>query len=102
MLSSQIVDAYQHDGMRDPTTRKNVAVEARHEIGSNAIAQHTPAADTGIDHAHRWRALARHTSRQRVGPAVVAIGGGAAAIGDRITNRDHHTDTARYFDFNVG
>src|SRR3546814_15025549 len=50
------------------------------------VAQHAVAADPGVDHADVGPCRAQ-PGGELVGPAIVAVGGCAVPVGDRITDR---------------
>jgi hypothetical protein len=100
MLAAEVVYADEHQRMGDAGARQHVAVEARGKVGAQAVAQHAPAANAGVDHAQRLAVLTQ-ACRQHVGPAVIAVGGHAIAVGDGIADRNDRAGTARRLNFDV-
>ena len=100
---AEIVDAFQHDCRTHVGPADHVPIEACEQIGAGAVEQHPIAADPGVDHRQARGGAARgQAAREFVGPPRVRIVTHAAAIGNRIADRDDHPRRAATADLDIG
>ena len=84
--NAEIVDPLEHDQIAHAGLREHVAVEPGERVGAEPVAQHAIAADPVVD--ERQPRSGGEPGREHVGPAIVAVGGGAVPVGDRIAECD--------------
>jgi hypothetical protein len=81
--------------------RQHLALEPSQRVGAKPVEQQPVAADAGVEHAQIARGrIGLQPRHQHVGPALVAVGGDAIAVGDRIAE-DRHRAGAGGVDFDA-
>src|SRR5579884_1651501 len=86
--AAEIVHAFEYDQIFRTGLRENIAIKACEHIRPQAICEQVVPADTLIEHADSSRSGGRLQSLgQNIGPAVIAVWGGAVTIGDGIPER---------------
>ena len=87
---SQVVDGFEEDDPFHSLLAQQVAAVAVNGSRAETSAQHAVAADAHVEHGHLVRGIVvEQPSREHVGPAVLLVGGGAAAVGDAVAQDGH-------------
>ena len=75
---------------RDAGGGEHVAIEAREGVGAEAVGEQMVAADAVVETRRCCCVAGRglKASGENIGPAVVAVGGGAVAVGNGIAKGD--------------
>ena len=95
---AQVVDAFQQHHVGHAGLGEHVALEPRQGVGTQAVEQHTVAADAQVQQAD---VLALQPFQQTVGPAQVGVGLDAVAVGDAVAQR-HDGPRLRRNDVDAG
>ncbi len=87
---ADVVDALQHNQVANAGLREHIVVKSGQRIRPEAIEQQAIAADAVIEHSDGLgRVGGLQAPSQEVGPAIVAVGRSAVAVGDGIPECDH-------------
>ncbi len=87
---SDVVHPFENDQPARARLPEDVTVQPRQRSRTQATAQYRVAADTRVEHRDvAGPRICQQAAGEVVRPAIVAIGSGAAAVGDRVAKRDY-------------
>ena len=82
--TSDVIYSFKENDILDPVVAEEVARVAALPGRAQAAAQHAVAAEAEIQHGD-IHTVGQKVARELIGPAVLAVCGGAASVGDGVT-----------------
>src|SRR5207247_8119762 len=85
-----VVDALEHDQVRDARLTEHIMIEARERVDSVPVAEQTIAADSYVENAHLHVRLGKPFC-EMIGPPVVCVDSRMGSVGNRIAECDNRS-----------